>query len=122
MPPVKNSNMGTCMAPAGTITKGAKGLLEELEQRQALRHRKGLQGGAQGDVLLVERRDRLGVVQALQIADGLLQLRLLTRGHRLLRGDGIQPSADGRPDIGSLIQRLIDVVDRTVDRIVERRR
>ena len=110
------------MRAVQTHSAAQDGFLQEFEQRQALRQREGLQRCAQRGVLLIERGDRLGEVQALQIRDRLLQLRLLTGRNRLLRCDGIQPPADGGAHIGSLVQRLIDVVDRAVDGIVQRRR
>ena len=49
----------------------------------------------------------------------MLQLGLLTGRDRLLRGDGIEAPADAGAHIGGLLQRLIDIVDRAADRIVE---
>src|ERR1700732_169789 len=116
----KNWNTATCMAPAGTTTRRPLGqALQKFEQRQALRQREGLQSRAQGGVLLSERGDGGCEIQALQGRNRLRQLRLRSRCDRLLRGDRIEASTDGRAHVGTLAQRLVDVVDRGVDRIVQ---
>ena len=54
------------MRAVQTHSAAQDGFLQEFEQRQALRQVEGLQRCAQRGVLLLERGNRLGVVQPLQ--------------------------------------------------------
>src|ERR1700689_5327863 len=84
---------------------------EKFEERRSFGQGIGLHRRAQRRVLGIEVGDRLGVIQALQGGDGLLQLGLLRGRGRLLSGDGIQACAYARLDRLGLIERLIDIVD-----------
>src|SRR6202011_2572270 len=63
--------------------------------------------------------ERGGVIKALQRGDGCFELNLLAAGDRLLRGNRVQPGTDGCADVRHLGERLIDVVDRITQRIIQ---